>query len=245
MKTPTATELALRIVAIYATIEGNKMKNAYEIGKLLMKASRNPSKAYYKDVEKELGKSNKVEKTTIAKYRKFFNSIDPLQHLNNHLLDLLKAVSSFSVIETLCSLGKVTLPALLEVVIDQETKVETLKYGTFIETLTVSMADNFVLLIKKYEIPLDEAIATLPQFNEYVEKIEAMTEREEETEGTEEATTTEAGKPSIDFKAIIQALLGDSADVETFLTAEEVINALRNAPLTVLDTVEQDATVTA
>lgn len=221
MKHLTAVEYAQQIIALYAVIEGNKIKNAYEIGRKLTKAKNNPSKTFYTELEKAILANNKVEKTTIAKYRKLYKNLEPLQHSNPELLNLLKEVSSFTVIEKLTDLSK---PAILALFTVTDGK---LKYKSFLETLTTTQAENFNMLIKKEGMEIDTAIETMKDFSAFIEKnVQPLTETDEED--TDETTPTVKNPDVIDFAFALSIVI---ANMETATEAQidQLIEAIEKA----------------
>jgi hypothetical protein len=207
------------ILAVYATIEGNKLKNAYEIGERLTKACL-VGKEHYKALTTALLKSNLVEKSTFDKYRKVYAKLNPFQHANNKFNDNLKEITSFTVVFNLTALDKIKFAELME--------GSATTYKTFISELTSETALQFVELITKEGMTVTEAIATLPKYEAY--KAELAKKLQEQSiatqeEGEQEEQTQEATAEATALKAL-RLILGDSFTV-TGKTAEEIAEAMK------------------
>lgn len=204
------------ILSSYESIETATMKNAYKIGEKLQRLSKEDAK----EAKVELAKNANVKESTLAEYKRFYVALGTAQ------IELRKTNKDANIIDIALNSGLLYTKMQLLSKVAPVTIFEVLSVPANLErfqSLNTVETENFKHLLNVQHMSIADAFDNAPKdkFTAFSESLQALL-----TENSIESSDANSEPVEIDFRAVVQTMLGENVDLSTFKSIDEVINAI-------------------
>lgn len=212
----TTLNLIHSIVGMYESIETATLKNAYKIGEKLQKLDKDE----LKEAKAEMAKNANVKESTLAEYKRFYIALGTAQ------IELRKTNPDANIIEVALNSGLLYTKMQLLSKVAPLTIFEVLSNPQYLEQfkgLNTVEVENFKHLLNVQHQSILDAFSNAPKasFASFQEQLKIAL-----AEANIDNADNEQEPAEIDFKAVVQTIMGENVDLSAFKSQDELINAL-------------------